>query len=89
MRLFAALATCAALSGFAAMPASAQERLGRPESTGTVIQNEDNATGGDRGIVISRGATGADTINTDSAAGGNASRPEQALPNGSGGGGGR
>lgn len=89
MKLITILATCAALGGFAVLPASAQERLGPANNTGTIIQNEDNATGGDRGVVISRGATGADTINTDSAAGGNAGRPEQALPNSSGGGGGR
>lgn len=58
----------------------------QPRTTGTVIQNETNSTGNDRNVVISRGATGADTIETDSAAGGNAGRPEQAIPNSSGGG---
>jgi hypothetical protein len=47
---------------------------------------EPNSTGNDRDLVISRGATGADTIETDSAAGGNAGRPEQAIPNSSAGG---
>ena len=38
--------------------------------------------------MIARGANGADTITTDSAAGGNANLPERAIPNGSAGGGG-
>lgn len=58
-----------------------------PNTTGTVIQLQPNTTGNDRDVIISRGATGADTITTDSAAGGNANRPEQAVPNGSAGGG--
>lgn len=58
----------------------------QPNTTGTVIQSEPNSTGNDRDIVISRGATGADTIESDSAAGGNAGRPEQAIPNSSAGG---
>jgi hypothetical protein len=57
------------------------------QTGGTIIQNQPNTTGNDRDVVISRGATGADTFTTDSAAGGNASRPEQAIPNGSAGGG--
>jgi hypothetical protein len=60
-----------------------------PNTTGTVIQLQPNTTGNDRDVIISRGATGADTITTDSAAGGNANRPEQAIPNGSAGGSGR
>lgn len=58
-----------------------------PNTIGTVIQLQPNTTGNDRDVIISRGATGADTITTDSAAGGNANRPEQAVPNGSAGGG--
>jgi hypothetical protein len=76
---------CAAL--FAAAPAVAQ--VGAPQPSGTVIQQESNTTGNDANLTISRGATGADTVTTDSAAGGNASRPEQAIPNGSANGGGR
>ena len=49
--------------------------------------NSPNTTGNDRDVVISRGATGADAITTDPAAGGNASHPERAVPNGSAGGG--
>lgn len=89
MRILATIATCATLICAASLPASAQTPVSPADRTGTVIQNESNATGGDEGLVISRGPTGADTIGTDSAAGGNASRPEQALPNSSGGGGGR
>ena len=46
-----------------------------------------NNTGGVRTVVIPRGATGADTYFSSSAVGGNASRPELAVPNGSAGGG--
>ncbi|WP_375410515.1 hypothetical protein [uncultured Methylobacterium sp.] len=83
----------AAAGSLLAAPAFAQRALDSrgPMETGTVIQQQPNTTGNDPSLVISRGATGADTITTDSAAGGNASRPEQAVPNGSanGGGGGR
>jgi len=72
---------------FAAAPAFAQ--VGAPQPSGTVIQEQPNTTGNDANISISRGATGADTATTDSAAGGNASRPEQAVPNGSANGGAR
>lgn len=69
------------------VPACAQ--VGAPREPGVIVQSEPNTTGNDENIVISRGATGADTVTTDSAAGGNASRPEQAIPNGSANGGGR
>ena len=73
---------------FAAAPAIAQSGAPRqPGTGGTVIQNQPNTTGNDRDVVISRGATGADTATTDSAAGGNANKPEQAVPNSSAGGG--
>ena len=75
---------------FAAAPAIAQSEAPRqPGTTGTIVVQEPNSTGNDRDVVISRGATGADTVTSDSAAGGNASRPEQAIPNSSGGGGSR
>lgn len=67
--------------------AQGQPYSGSPAPSGTVIQQQSNTTGNTPDLVISRGATGADTITTDSAAGGNASRPEQAIPNGSAGGG--
>lgn len=58
----------------------------QPGADGATVVREPNSTGNDRDLVISRGATGADTIETDSAAGGNAGRPEQAIPNSSAGG---
>jgi hypothetical protein len=73
---------------FAAAPAVAQVNAPRqPGTTGTVVTQEPNSTGNDRDIVVLRGATGADTATSDSAAGGNANKPEQAVPNGSAGGG--
>lgn len=53
-----------------------------------VITYNSNNTGGRGDRIISYGPTGADTVTTNSAAGGNASRPELAIPNGSAGGGG-
>lgn len=75
---------------FVAVPALAQVEAPRqPGTSGTIIQSEPNSTGNDRDLAIARGATGADTVTTNSAAGGNASRPEQAIPNSSANGGGR
>lgn len=71
-----------------ASPALAQSG-GQSDSiarSATIVTGEDN-TGGRGSVVISRGATGADTITDNSAAGGNASLPERAIPNGSSGGG--
>jgi len=59
------------------------------QAGGAVVQGQPNTTGNDPSVSISRGATGAETATTDSAAGGNASKPEQAVPNSSAGGGGR
>ncbi|GJE46217.1 hypothetical protein [Methylobacterium soli] len=53
-----------------------------PEATGTVIQRQLNNTGNDRSVIIAPGATGAETIETDSAAGGNAGQPSRAVPQG-------
>jgi len=53
-----------------------------PGATGTVIQRQLNNTGNDRSLVIAPGATGAGTIATDSAAGGNAGQPSRAVPQG-------
>lgn len=58
-----------------------------PPPGGFAIINRNN-TGGDINVTIPRGATGAETFTSNSAAGGNAGRPELAVPNGSGGGGG-
>ncbi|BAU90202.1 hypothetical protein MPPM_1597 [Methylorubrum populi] len=74
-----------ALAALACLPASAQPRPG----SGVIVTDDGSVTGGrDRGVTISRGATGADTITGNSAAGGNANQPERAVPQGSGGGGG-
>jgi hypothetical protein len=63
--------------------------LGRgPAATGTVVVRQPNTTGNDPSLIISRGSTGAETITTNSAAGGNAGQPERAIPQGSAGGGG-
>ncbi len=58
-----------------------------PPPGGFAIINRNN-TGGDVSVTIPRGATGAETYTSNSAAGGNAGRPELAVPNGSTGGGG-
>jgi len=77
--LLAGLATLM-LSPAQAQSGTVPQRSGMDDAT---VVREPNSTGNDRDLVISRGATGADTIETDSAAGGNAGRPEQAIPNSS------
>ena len=74
---------------FATAPAFAQSGPPRQPGAadGTVIQREPNSTGNSSNTAISRGATGADTVTTTSASGGNANKPEQAIPNSSAGGG--
>ncbi|CAO4134675.1 hypothetical protein [Methylorubrum extorquens] len=75
-----------AVAGFASLTISAGAQT-RPGS-GAIVTDDGSVTGGrDRGVTISRGATGADTITNNSAAGGNANQPERAVPQGSGGGG--
>ncbi|GEP09040.1 hypothetical protein [Methylobacterium gnaphalii] len=59
---------------------------GYATSTGVIIAGQNN-TGGDVDLTIPRGATGADTYQSDSAAAGNSNQPERAVPQGSGGGG--
>lgn len=54
---------------------------------GTIIQRQNNTTGNSVDYIIAPGPTGADTITTNSAAGGNAGQPERAIPQGSAGGG--
>ncbi|GEP03911.1 hypothetical protein [Methylobacterium oxalidis] len=85
--------TRALLAGLALLnagPALAQILPGTlpPGRPGVVVQTQPNTTGNSRDIVIAPGATGAETITTNSAAGGNASFPERAIPNGSANGGG-
>ena len=56
-----------------------------PEATSSIFL-EDNNTGGDTSVTIPRGPNGADTFQSDSAAGGNAGQPARAVPQGSSGG---
>lgn len=90
MRTFALAACAVAVSAFV-LPQMSTDADARPryKKRGAGLVTTTNNTGGRRSRTISRGATGADTVNTNSAAGGNASRPEQAVPNSSGGSGGR
>nr|WP_312889555.1 hypothetical protein [Methylobacterium sp. R2-1] len=57
-----------------------------PETTGALVGGQNN-TGGVVDVIIPRGATGADTYQSNSAAAGNANQPSRAVPQGSGGGG--
>jgi hypothetical protein len=82
--ILASTAILAAAPVFAQVP-PAPYPSSRP---GFIVQRQPNTTGNSGDLVISRGATGADTITTSSAAGGNASFPERAIPNGSANGGG-
>jgi len=88
MKFGAYFVGASALAMLITIPAVAQSTLHPDGRRGVIIQNQPNTTGNSADIVISRGATGADTTTTNSAAGGNASRPEQAFPNGSANGGG-
>lgn len=56
-----------------------------PATTGTITRGQNN-TGSDANVIVPFGATGADTIQSDSAVGGNANQPARAVPQGSGGG---
>lgn len=78
---FAAAGLSPALAQTTAPAAPPQAAPGAPAASGQ------NNTGGDRNVTAPRGATGADTVQTDSAAGGNANQPSRAVPQGSGGGG--
>ncbi|MCF4124454.1 hypothetical protein HBB12_003540 [Methylobacterium sp. SyP6R] len=53
-----------------------------PGVTGTVAPSPGN-TGSNPNITVAPGGTGASTIQTDSAAGGNAGQPSRAVPQGS------
>ncbi|TXM72817.1 hypothetical protein FV218_12490 [Methylobacterium sp. WL69] len=84
------LALGASLCSFSALAQSSiGPATGPGPGTAPVAQGQPNTTGNDPSVSVSRGATGAETATTDSAAGGNASKPEQAVPNSSAGGGGR
>jgi hypothetical protein len=86
--LFVALLPLPLAGGACAQsPAAIGSGADFPPTTGTIIQAQPNTTGNDRDVIIAPGATGAETITTNSAAGGNSSHPERAVPNGSAGGG--
>ncbi|GJE75213.1 MULTISPECIES: hypothetical protein [Methylorubrum] len=89
MRLPVFTAAALAALGAGAVGAQAQPFEGPPGRypPGTIIQRQTNTTGNSVDYVIAPGPTGADTITTNSAAGGNAGQPERAIPQGSGGGG--
>lgn len=76
-----------ALAAAGLSPALAQTAATPPSAPGAPVTSGQNNTGGDRNVTIPRGATGADTVQTDSAAGGNANQPSRAVPQGSAGGG--
>ncbi|GJD94157.1 hypothetical protein [Methylobacterium iners] len=82
------LSTCAlVLSSFVLVQMSTEaDARSRYKKRGATISSSQNNTGGRAGRVISRGLTGADTINRSSAAGGNASQPSRAVGTGSAGG---
>ena len=85
------LVTTGALALMMAGPAFAQGATtvpGSETSRGTVVEKSSGATGGAGAVTISRGGTGADTVNTDAAAGSNAGQPSRAVPQGGGGAGG-
>jgi hypothetical protein len=83
------LSTCAlALSSLVLVQMSSDaEARSRHKKRAGMATSMQNSTGGRTGRVRSRGATGADTINSNSAAGGNAGQPSRAGSTGSAGGG--
>lgn len=81
------LAGTLALAAAGLSPALAQTAATPLTAPGAPVTSGQNNTGGDRNVTIPRGATGADTVQTDSAAGGNANQPSRAVPQGSAGGG--
>lgn len=81
----AALSLCSA--GAEAQSLSRGASPGGSASPGGLVIRNGNNTGGGADYAIARGATGADTYTTNSAAGGNSSRPDLAVPNSSAGGG--
>ena len=78
----------AATMAFAA-PAFAQTTAPGPAApqSGAPVTGGQNNMGADSNVTIPCGSTGADTVQTNSAAGGNANQPSRAVPQGSGGGG--
>ncbi|MBB2963075.1 hypothetical protein [Methylobacterium sp. R2-1] len=70
-----------------AAPAFAQTTAPTAPQSGAPVTGGQNNTGSDSNVTIPRGSTGADTVQSNSAAGGNANQPSRAVPQGSGGGG--
>lgn len=68
-------------------PALAQTTAPSAPRPGAPVVGGQNNTGADTNVSVPRGSTGADTVQTDSAVGGNANQPSRAVPQGSGGGG--
>ncbi|MCJ2129259.1 hypothetical protein MKK51_10410 [Methylobacterium sp. E-045] len=66
---------------------TAADARSRHKKRGTAVTTSTSTTGGRPGRTISRGATGADTVTSNSAAGGNSSQPARASGTGSAGGG--
>lgn len=83
--LLGAMAFAAPALAQTAYPAAPPVLLHEPATTGTVARGQNN-TGGDVNATVPFGSTGADTFQSDSAAGGNANQPARAVPQGSGGG---
>jgi len=83
------LSTCAlALSSLVLVQMSTEaDARSRTKKRGGVVTSMQNNTGGRPTRVRSRGPTGADTVTSNSAAGGNAAQPSRAGSTGSAGGG--
>lgn len=87
--LFGAVFTLSMIGAASAQPLPPRESgADYPAATGAIIERQSNTTGNVPDLIIAPGATGAETITTNSAAGGNARLPERPVPNGSAGGGG-
>lgn len=88
-KLRLALAGAFALASPAIAQTTAPSQLppGPGNSSGAIVGGQNN-TGSGVDVTIPRGATGADTYQSNSAAAGNANQPSRAVPQGSGGGGG-
>ena len=84
---FALAVALAITSPALAQTGAPSQRLPGPGNGSGVIIGGQNNTGGGVDVTIPRGATGADTYQSNSAAAGNANQPSRAVPQGSGGGG--
>lgn len=69
----------------AVYPSAPPAVVDQPATTGAITSGQNN-TGSDVNVIVPFGSTGADTLQTDSAVGGNANQPARAVPQGSGGG---